>query len=103
MATKIRMRHPKTGIVKDGFFGFSWTYLFFGFFVPLLRGHYAMAGIHFIIYLFNWVSFGILGIILAFFFNKFYTLRLIEDGYEFDDDESLVQTARSILGIVKPN
>lgn len=103
MATKVRMRHPKTGIVKDGFFGFSWTYFFFGFFVPLLRGHYAMAGIHFVIGIASGLMLGIPQIILAFFFNKFYTLRLIEDGYEFDDEENLVQTARGLLGIVKPN
>lgn len=103
MATKIRMRNEKTGIVKDGFIGFSWTYFFFGFFVPLFRGHYPLAGIHFLVSLANLFTWGIVGLVMAFFFNKFYTLRLIEDGYDFDDDESLVKTARGILGIVKPN
>lgn len=99
MATRIQMRHSKTGVYKDGFIGFSWTYLFFGFFVPLFRGHYPMTAIHFLIYLVNWMTFGILGVIMAFMFNKFYTLRLIEDGYEFDDSEELVKRARNVLGI----
>lgn len=103
MATRVRMRHNKTGIVKDGWIGFSWTYMFFGFFVPLFRGHYALAGIHFLISLINLFTWGIVGIIMAFFFNKFYTLRLVEDGYVFDDSAELVATARGLLGIVQPN
>lgn len=46
--------------------------------------------------------FGIPQLVLAFFFNKFYTLRLIEDGYEFDDDEQLVKTACTILNVAQP-
>ena len=102
MATRIQMRQKVTGVYKDGFIGFSWTYLFFGFFVPVFRGHYPMAADHFLIYLINWMTFGILGVIMAFFFNKFYTLRLIEDGYIFDDEAELVDRARVVLGIAKP-
>jgi hypothetical protein len=36
------------------------------------------------------------------FFNKFYTLRLIEEGYRFtDSDEELVTRAKTILGVSK--
>jgi hypothetical protein len=36
------------------------------------------------------------------FFNKFYTLRLIEEGYRFtDSDEELVARAKTILGVSK--
>lgn len=105
MATSIRMHNPKTGIVKDGFIGFSWTYLFFGFWVPLLRGHYPLTGIHFLLYIVNWMfTFGLLGIVLSFFFNKFYTLRLIEEGYDFvEPDSEQAKIARVVLGIVRPS
>lgn len=102
MATAIMMKNTQTGIRKEGYFGFSWTYLFFGFWVPLFRGHFPMAGIHLVISLVSVFMFGIPQIILAFFFNKFYTLRLIEDGYEFDDNEQLVKTACTILNVAQP-
>jgi hypothetical protein len=34
------------------------------------------------------------------FFNKYYTLNLIESGYEFDDEEELVKRAKTVLGVV---
>lgn len=102
MATRVMMKNTKTGIRKEGYFGFSWTYLFFGFWVPLFRGHFPMAGIHLVISFISVFMFGIPQLVLAFFFNKFYTLRLIEDGYEFDDEEQLVKTASTILNIAQP-
>jgi hypothetical protein len=99
MATTVQMKHPKTGIIKPGFFGFSWTYLFFGFWVPLIRGHFPMAGIHFLIAIASFFSFGMLQIILSFFFNKFYTTRLLEDGFEFNDDAELVRSACRVLNV----
>lgn len=102
MATKIMMKNTKTGIRKEGYFGFSWTYLLFGFWVPLFRGHFPMAGIHLVISFISVFMFGIPQIILAFFFNKFYTLRLIEDGYEFDDSPELIRTACTVLNVSQP-
>jgi hypothetical protein len=106
MAIRIPMINRKTGISKEGFIGFSWTYLFFGFWVPLLRGHYVMTGIHFLIFLAGVLTFTwwVVQIVLAFFFNKFYTLRLIEEGYDFvEPDSELANIARTILGIVRQN
>lgn len=101
MAIAIQMTNQKTGIVKSGFIGFSWTYLFFGFWVPLIRGHYPMTGIHFLIGILSIFTFGIPQLIIAFFFNKFYTVRLVEDGFIFSDpDEELVQRAKRTLGLV---
>lgn len=101
MAVSVRMRHPRTGIVKQGFHGFSYTYMFFGFWVPLLRGHYSLAMTHFAIWFvgvltLTWLP---VQILLAFYFNKFYTRRLLEDGYEFFDDFSKVEKARAAIGV----
>lgn len=30
MATAVLIKHPASGMVKKGYFGFSWTYLIFG-------------------------------------------------------------------------
>ena len=71
MAIKVQMRHRRNGLYKNGFVGFSWTYLFFGFMVPLLRGHYRLALYHFLIFFFSIVLFGSVIIIqplMSFFF-----------------------------------
>ena len=35
---KVRIIHSVSGIAKNGYTGYSWTYLFFGWFVPVVRG-----------------------------------------------------------------
>ena len=35
MAQSIAIVHKESGMMKNGLYGFSWTYLFFGWFVPL--------------------------------------------------------------------
>ncbi len=80
MAEKIMMKNPTTGQLKNGFYGFSWTYLFFGFFVPLFRSELGIAALHL---LFSIFTFGIWQIIVSFLYNKQYTQRLIEKGYKF--------------------
>jgi hypothetical protein len=97
MATVVMLRHPRTGIVKQGFFGFSWTTSFFGGFPALFRGDFIMGLVFIVLGLFTW---NISGIILAFFYNKQYTLKLIEQGYELADSDALNSIARSKLGMV---
>jgi hypothetical protein len=94
MAIKVQMRHKRNGLYRDGFVGFSWTYLFFGFFVPLFRGHYTLAFFHFLIFLFLSPILIVIQPIIAFKFNKWYTRRLIEEGYYFDDEAELVAYAK---------
>ena len=36
MATKVMIKHPQSGLIQNGYVGFSWTYLLFGFWVPLI-------------------------------------------------------------------
>ena len=97
MADTVMLRHPKTGIVKKGFYGFSWTTLFFGGFPALFRGDIVMGLIVLVI---NFFTFGVAGLIWAFFYNKTYTHKLLEQGYELADGEAKNALARSKLGIV---
>lgn len=40
MAHTIRLTHKNSGVLKDGYYGFSWTTLFFGSFPALFRGDF---------------------------------------------------------------
>lgn len=99
MATRILIKHPKTGVIKKGYFGFSWTFLFFGWFVPLFRGEILIALMHFIITI---ITLGIWQIIIAFLYNKQYMIRQLENGYEIHDDETLMNLARLKIGVAMP-
>lgn len=110
----------KDNLIKKGFVGFSWTTLFFGFLVPIIRGdvrwaivmfislccYYFLVGaiidgmfpdidkipdddlivIFLVVFLGNIIN--IVNIIIAFVYNKHYTARLLESGYEPTDEYS---------------
>ena len=98
MAKRVSLIHPQTGIMKSGYYGFSLTFLFFGWFVPLFRGELLIALMHFVITIltaFLWQ------IIFAFLYNKQYTTRLLEKGYILNDSEEVNEEARRKLGILK--
>ncbi len=118
MATTINLK--KDNLIKKGFVGFSWTTLFFGFLVPIIRGdvrwaivmfislccYYFLVGaiidgmfpdidkipdddlivIFLVVFLGNIIN--IVNIIIAFVYNKHYTAKLLEDGYEPTDEYS---------------
>ena len=84
--------------MKQGFYGFSWTYLFFGWFVPLFRGELGVAALHLMFTIF---TFGFWQIIVAFLYNKQYMTRMIEKGYRLNDEEHVMDAARMKLDMVK--
>ena len=90
------MKHRETGLVKKGFYGYSWTLLFFGGFVPLFRGRIGMAILLTILQFLTW---GIGTFIFSFFYNKQYTSKLIERGYVFCDLENKNAMARAKIGV----
>ena len=96
MAKKVALIHPQTGLMKSGFYGFSWTFLFFGWFVPLFRGELMIALLHFTITV---ITIGLWQIIFAFLYNKQYTSRLLEKGYVLNDSAEVNEEARQKLGI----
>lgn len=89
MAKEVLLKRGE--VVKIGLVGFSWTVFLFGFFVPLLRKDYKVAFILVAISLLL-ASFtagagaGILNLIVAFGYNKYYTNNLIALGFIPTDD-----------------
>jgi len=64
--------------VKNVPLGFSWTTFFFGGFPALFRGDW-LTGILIIIgCMFTW---GVVGIVMAFLYNKMYAKKLFDKGY----------------------
>ena len=96
MATKVIIQHPANGLTKNGYYGYSWTYLFFGWFVPLFRGELGVAALHL---LFSVFTFGIWQLIFSFVYNKQYMTRMLEKGYVLKDKEENMTKARKALGI----
>ena len=104
MATKVVLLHRDSGLMKNGFFGFSWTTLIFGPFPALFRGDYlTFIGVIVVIVIISVITFGIGGfiaaIIWAFLYNKYYTRKLLECGYIFHDTEPVVAQAKIALGV----
>ena len=104
MAATVHLVHPQTGIQRNGYYGFSWTSLFFGGFPALIRGDTGY-GLAILLggCLAGAVSFGslwfLVGLVWAAIYNKQYTLRLIQQGYQFDDSPARVEAARAALGV----
>ena len=96
MATRVMMFNPANGLKKNGYFGFSWTYLFFGFLVPLFRGELIISLIHLFVTV---LTGGLWQIIMSFLYNKQYMIRSIEAGYILKDDEVTMYKARKKIGI----
>jgi hypothetical protein len=69
--------------IKESGIGFSWTVLFFGMFVPLLRKDWSSfsiyAGIMLMSLAFPPIAF--VTIIAPFVYNKYYLKRLLNEGY----------------------
>src|SRR5260221_3684604 len=95
-AKPVQMKNLQTGQLKRGFYGYSWTYLFFGWWVPLLRGELGVAALHL---LFSIVTFGVWQIIVSFMFNAQYTNRKIAEGYRFADTPDINGDAARVVGV----
>lgn len=104
MARRVTLKHPKTNLVRTGFYGFSWTSFFFGGFPAIFRGD-VLLGLGVIIgsMILGAFSLGLGGLLLnivwAFIYNKMYTRKLIEAGYEFADTAPVIDEAKRALGV----
>jgi len=99
MATKVLIKHQQSGLIQKGLFGFSWTYLFFGWWVPLFRGELGVAALHL---LFSIVTFGLWQFIACFIYNKQYMSRKLTNGWVLSDTAELNNRAALKLGVALP-
>ena len=100
MATRVMIKHPASGLIKSGYVGFSWTYLFFGWWVPLIRGELGIAALHL---LFSIVTLGLWQPIMAFLYNRQFMTRKLTNGWVLSDTATLNQLSASKLGMALPS
>ena len=94
---KVRIIHSVSGIAKSGYVGFSWTYLVFGWFVPVIRGELGVGVLHLVI---TFVSFGLSQLIFPFLYNRQYMNRMLTAGWALDTTDPNVDIAKEKLDIV---
>lgn len=81
---KIRLTN-NSGLIKEADWGFSWKTLFFGLFVPLVRGDLAWFFIGFFLSI---CTAGIALLVFPFYYNKIYVKKLLVQGFYPLDEES---------------
>lgn len=74
----ILLKSKYSSDVKEVKMGFSWTTLFFGIFVPLIRGDWKWAVITLLLAL---ITGGLSWFVVPFFYNKVYIKELISKGF----------------------
>ena len=94
---KVRIIHSVSGIAKSGYVGFSWTYLLFGWFVPVIRGELGVGVLHLVI---TFVSFGLSQLIFPFLYNRQYMNRMLTVGWALDTNDPNYDVAKEKLDIV---
>ena len=128
MAKIVIIKHRESGMMKEGMYGFSWTFLFFGYLVPIFRGELLFATLFFFltyVTYFLWifadavfhhtyeifvdddirVGLSIIPlwfwqIIFAILYNKQYMTRMFEKGWELADTDARNYEARAALNMV---
>ena len=93
---KVKSIHPESKLNKPIFVGYSWTYFFFGFFVPIFRGEIVVGLLHAIL---SFITFGLFWLVMSFLYNRQYSERLIGAGWQLSDTEERNQLARLKLRI----
>lgn len=73
----VKIKHGPSSLVKNGYMGFSWTYLLFGWLVPVIRGEVGIGVLHLILTAF---TFGLFQPIMAFLYNRQYMTRMLTNG-----------------------
>ena len=94
---RIRIVHSSSGVGKNGYVGYSWTYLIFGWFVPVFRGELVIGLIHLVITL---VSFGLSQIVFPFVYKRQYMNRMLTSGWVLDSSDSNYEMAKGKLNII---
>jgi len=94
---RIRVVHSSSGVGKNGYMVYSWTYLIGGWFVPVFRGELVIGLIHLVVTL---VSFDLSQIVFPFVYNRQYMNRMLTSGRVLDSIDSNYEMAKGKLNII---
>ena len=92
----ITLKHRDSGIKKTARLGWSWTYYYFGFLVPIFRGEITIGVLHLVI---TFCTFGLFQIVWSFLYNKQHITRLLTSGWVLADSPEVELFAKEKLGI----
>ena len=112
-SSTVHLKSKHTGQMKQAPVGYSWTVLFFFFFVPFIRGDWKWGGIMLLLGVATIItssamgapvpSYGPLSIIFGFVYNKIYLKGLISKGYEVTSIENGdIDFISSKIGVTLP-
>ena len=93
----IILKHKESGIRKTARLGWSWTYYYFGFLVPVFRGEILVGLLHFILTIF---TFWLFQVLWSFLYNKQQITRLLTDGWVLADTPEVESYAKQKLRII---
>ncbi|MBU6496972.1 MAG: hypothetical protein KGJ41_03965 [Rhodospirillales bacterium] len=93
----VMIQHTTSGLTKKGFYGYSWTYLLFGWLVPIFRGEIGIGFLHLVLTV---VTVGVFQVVMPYLYNRQYTSRQLANGWVLADSTEKMQQARYRLKIV---
>lgn len=94
---KVLVKHEQSGLQKNGYVGYSLTYYFFGWLVPIIRGEIGIGVLHLVLTV---VSLGVFQfLVMPFLYNKQYMTRLLTTGWQLNGDDESNAYAKRKLGI----
>ena len=93
----VRIIHLNSGLAKNGYVGYSWTYLVFGWFVPMFRGELGIGVLHFA---FTLISAGLSQLIFPFIYNRQYMTRMLTSGWQLDSSDSNYDLVKHKLNVI---
>jgi hypothetical protein len=94
---KVLIKHAPSGLIKNGYVGWSWTYFFFGWLVPIFRGEIGVGVLHLVLTFFTC---GIFQIVMSFLYNKQFMTRMLTNGWVLADTEEKNNFAKLKLRMV---
>jgi hypothetical protein len=93
----VLVKHEQSGLQKNGYVGYSLTYFFFGWIVPIIRGEIVIGIVHFVLTVITLGAFQFL--VMPFLYNKQYMTRLLTSGWQLNGDDESNAYAKRKLGI----
>lgn len=105
MAQSIRLVNRTAGLVKKAYYGYSWTTFFWGAFPALFRQDFmtffVVLGVSIALAIFTLGIGNLIGnIVWGFVYNKYHATKLIQSGYEFDDQPEKIAAAKAAYGML---